>query len=303
MLNHSTITRLALAFTLSLAATTVQAREVTLTHQGLTLNASLDMAEGKKLSDGVILLTHGMLAHKDMESLRYFRKLFRDQGHNVLAINLSLGLNNRHGMYDCKVTHRHLNDDAPVEIGLWLDWLNKQGAKKVVLAGHSRGGAQTALYSSGHDSALIKAVVLLAPATADNTGDAAFRERHKKPLAPVLDKAQKLVKAGKGKTVMNNTDFLYCPGTQVTAESFVSYYGPGSRVDAPSLLPKIRKPVLVVVASKDTAVKDLDKKVGPLADGKRIQMKVVSGSDHFFKDLNADDAVDAIMAFLKGVGY
>ena len=36
-----------------------------------------------------------------------------------------------------------------------------------------------------------------------------------------------------------------------------------------------------------------------LADGKRVQMKVIDGADHFFRDLNADDAVEAIDAFLN----
>ena len=45
------------------------AAEVTLPYKGLTLNADLTLAPGKTLADGVILITHGSLAHRDMEML------------------------------------------------------------------------------------------------------------------------------------------------------------------------------------------------------------------------------------------
>jgi alpha/beta superfamily hydrolase len=61
--------------------------------------------------------------------------------------------------------------------------------------------------------------------------------------------------------------------------------------------------VLVVVAGNDEAVVGLDKRIAPLVDGRRVQMKVVDGADHFFRDLFADDAVEAVDAFLKGVGF
>ena len=206
-------------------------------------------------------------------------------------------------MYDCKVAHRHRNDDAVEEIGVWADWLKKQGAPRVVLLGHSRGGAQTALYAAEQDNALVKAVVLLAPATRANNDAAGYQERYQKPLAPLLEKARQRVQAGQGGALLEHIDLLNCPDTAATADSFVSYYGQDLRVDTPSLIPKINKPILVLVAGNDELVVGLDKKIAALADGKRVQMKVIDGAGHLFRDLYADDAVDAIDAFLKGVGY
>jgi hypothetical protein len=51
------------------------AQEVTLPYRGLTLNARLEMAKGKTLADGVILITHGSLAHNDMELYRTLQEL------------------------------------------------------------------------------------------------------------------------------------------------------------------------------------------------------------------------------------
>lgn len=288
---------------LSIVASVVHADELTLPYKELTLNANLERAAGKQLTDGVIIITHGGLAHRGMEAIVYLQELFKERGYTTLAINLSLGLDNRHGMYDCKVTHRHRNADAADEIGAWVDWLKTQGARRVTLLGHSRGAAQTALYAAEHDSNLLKAVVLMAPATRANTDAAAYLQRYNTPLAPVLTRAQKLVKNGNGNAVMEHVNLLTCADTSVTAAAFVSYYGPEARVDTPDLIPKLKKPTLVVVAGNDEVVVGLDKKVAPLTDGKRVQMKVVDSADHTFRDLYSDDAVDAIDVFLKGVGY
>lgn len=279
------------------------ATEMTLPYKGLTLNADLSLAPGKTLADGVILITHGSLAHRDMEMLMSLRNLLREKAYNTLAINLSLGIDNRHGMYDCKTTHRHLNDDAAHEIGAWVTWLQSQGATRIALLGHSRGGAQTALYAAEHDSPILKAVVLMAPATQQNTSAATYQARYHKPIAPLLAKARKLVKQGKGDTVLAHTDILSCPNTAATAAAFLSYYGQNMRHDTPSLLPKITKPTLIVWGDKDEVVAALDKKITPPVDGKRLHFKVIGGADHFFRDLYADDAVDAINAFLKPLGF
>jgi pimeloyl-ACP methyl ester carboxylesterase len=289
---------------LCFATAAIDAKEITIRHKGLTLNANLELAAGNVPADGVILITHGGLAHREMEIITYVQNLLvKEKGYSTLAINLSLGVDNRHGMYDCKATHRHRNDDAAEEIGVWVEWLKNQGAKRIALLGHSRGGAQTALYAAEQDNQLVKAVVLMAPAIRENTSAAGYQQRYGKPLAPVLENAQKLVKAGKGGTVLEHIDMLNCTDTSATTDSFVSYYGEGLRLDTPSLITKIRKPILVVIAANDEVVVGLESKIAPLADGKRIQMKKIEGAGHFFRDLYADDAVDAIDGFLKVSGY
>lgn len=200
----------------------LEAKEVTISYQGLTLNANLELAAGKKLADGAILITHGSLAHRGMESLLNFQSLLNEKGYNTLAINLSLGLDNRHGMYDCPVPHRHRYTDAADEIGVWLDWLKKQGAKRVALLGHSRGAAQTALYAAERNNALTKAVILLAPATLDNASPGEYAQRFQQPLMPLLERAQKLVKTGKGDSLLEHVGLLTCADTSATAASFVS---------------------------------------------------------------------------------
>jgi len=283
-----------------LSCTLVQAEEVTIPYQSLVLNADLQLAAGKRLADGLIVITHGGLAHRDMEIISYLRSLLHDRGYSTLAINLSLGIDNRHGMYDCQRTHRHRNQDASDEIDAWLHWLAEQQAGPVVLLGHSRGAGQTALYSAEHDNKQVRALVLMAPPTSDN-GAAGYQRRYQQPLQPILRRAQQLLQRGQGQVELKHVNLLTCRDTTVTAAAFVSYYGNDPRLDTPTLIPQLHHPALILVAGADQVVIGLQEKLKPRVDGKRIRMKVIDGADHFFRDLSTDDAVDMITAFLAEV--
>ncbi len=282
------------------ASSVTFAEEVTINFKGHTLDGDLRMAEGKGLDAPLVLLTHGTLAHNHMEIMEALQTQLTNAGFNTLGINLSLGLDNRHGMYDCAIPHRHTHRDAMDEIGAWMNWLKDKGVSHVILLGHSRGGNQTAWYAAEHDSPMIQKVVLIAPMTWSKGAETkAYKKNFNKELAPVLSHARQLVAKGKGDELLKNTDFLYCPNTSVTARSFVDYYADEPRFDTPSLLKKIAKPVLVVAGSEDTTVPDVVQKVKPLVDGKKINLVVIDGADHFFRDLYNEEATDAITAFIR----
>jgi pimeloyl-ACP methyl ester carboxylesterase len=246
-------------------------------------------------------MTHGTLAHGGMEIMQALQGALKDRGITSLSITLSLGLDDRRGMYECATPHRHRHTDAVDEIGAWLGWLRGQGAGKVVLLGHSRGGNQTARYAAANPDAPAAKVILLAPSTyvADQTAQE-YEKRYGKPLAEVLDRARQLAAAGQGSAMLEPVDFLYCAKTSATAATFLSYYAPDERMDTPRLLPEIKAPVLVIAGGDDEVVKALPEKVQPLAEGQRVQLKVIDGADHFFRDLYAEDVADTIQAALGG---
>lgn len=279
---------------------TAQAKEVTLPYRGITLNGTIELAEGKTLADGVILMVHGTMSHKDMGTMRHFRGLFRRHGYGTLAINLGLNVDNRRDNYDCAIPSTHKYGDALDEIGAWLDWLKKQGAKDVVLFGFSRGGHQAAWFAAERGHPSVKSLVLLAPLVVTQFAEPArYEARFGKPLKPNIERAEALVKMGKGKTQMEKIGFLNCDETSVTAESFLSYYTVDPKRDLVPLLERIKKPTFVVAAGADAIVRDLDKLVAPVADDKRLRMTVIPGSDHFFRDLYGEDAMDEIVKFLR----
>jgi dienelactone hydrolase len=201
-------------------------------------------------------------------------------------------------MYECATTHRHQHTDALDEVGAWLEWLKGKGAKDVVLLGHSLAGNQIARFAAERDSPLIRAVVLAAPGIWDDAVFASYERRYKQPLKPVLERAESLVKAGKGNSLLDRTDFLTCSKTTVQAASFVSYYSPSQRPSTTTLIPKIAKPVIVFIGTQDDIHPDVIEKVKPLADGKRVQLKIIENADAFFRDLYAEDMVDAVEVFL-----
>ncbi len=275
------------------------AEEVTLKHGEHTLRGNLEMASGKSYKDGVVLITHGTLAHNNMELIKALQSGLKAKGYNTLAINLGLGLDKRpSSMYDCPTPHTHKHTDAVDEISAWTQWLKGQGATRIALMGHSRGGNQTAWALAEKDDPAITSAILLAPQTWEPGYLAKdYKQRYNAELKPLLDKAEKLVKEGKGDTLID-MDFIYCAKTRAAAKSVVSYYKDDARMDTPSLLAKTQKPILVIIGSADTTVKGLPEKMAKVADGKRIKAHTVEGADHFFMDLYTDEVVEQTAAFL-----
>jgi pimeloyl-ACP methyl ester carboxylesterase len=271
---------------------------VKLRYNGLNMVGEHVIAEGRQPTDKTILMLHGTLAHLGMETIKGLRDVLSERGYNSLSINLSFGLDERTGMYDCAIAHRHLYGDAVLELAAWLDWLAAKEITDVSLFGHSRGGAQAALFGAINDHVLVKRLVLLAPSTWNrNKAASGFKRSHGRDLQDVLTEAHALVKNGKGSDYMKGVGILYCPGADVTADGFLSYYLPSSNFDTPSLLPKIMRPVLVVTGGKDKVVPDIAARVKPLvADGK-VSLVTVDDAGHFFLDLYAEDVADAIEEF------
>ena len=280
----------------------VLAEQVQITHQDLTLNANLVKVDGNWPAGPVILMTHGTLAHGNMEIMAGLQSMFEEMEISSLSISLSLGLSDRKGMYDCQTPHTHLHTDAVSEIGLWHEWLKKQGVENVVLLGHSRGGNQTARYATSTNDKTISHVYLLAPQIMTSKYSREnYKKRYKTPLQPLLEKAQILVAAGKGKSLIKDVDFIYCEKTQATAEAFVSYYHfPEEKMDTSNLLKSINYPVTVYAGSEDTTVKDLIPKTQSKIDGDKSKLVIIDGADHFFRDLYSEEIVEAIVEDIEG---
>jgi pimeloyl-ACP methyl ester carboxylesterase len=285
----------------ALSAGASEGRDIVLPHGSISLVGTLEMAPGRTLADGVVLMLHGALAHKDMRVMREFRTMFADNGFNTLAINLSLGLDRRESeMHDCTRPSVHMPQDALDEIGIWLDWLAEQGAPHATVLGHSRGGYQVAWFAADRSHPLVTSYILLAPAIASDTADAArYEARHGKALGPVLERAHELARAGRADERIEGVAFMHCAETDVSAGSFLSYYAPEPSIDTPELLRRIAVPTLVLVAGMDEVVRDGEVRLGAGLNEEMVKLEVIAGADHFFHDLFGEDAMDAIAAFLE----
>lgn len=278
----------------------LQAEEVTLKHNDIELRADYNLAEGKTAKDGIVLMLHGTLAHNRMEIVQTMSDLLNEEGVSTLTVNLGYGLDKRAvGMLDCAIEHTHKHEDSVEEVKAWMAWLKEQGAEKVTLWGHSRGGNQIAWYASENDSDMIDKVVLVAPATWDAAKSVSgYEERYSKPLADIMEEAEKRVADGKGSEMMSVPGFVYCQDAKATAESIVSYYKDDERKDTPTVLAKISKPVMVFIGSEDDVVADLPEKLEAKPQD-NVATSTIDGADHFFLDLYAEDVVAGMIEFME----
>ena len=249
----------------------------------LRLNGNLEMPKGKTIPDSeVLLIVHGMLSHYGQETIAALQKNLAARGRSSLAINLSLGIDNRTGPRACDATHDYAIAGAQREVASWIDWLYGQRARAVDILGFSRGGAQVA--AMGPELPTVRRVVLVAPSFAISSEIAqAYEKTYGHPLAPVLAEARK------DPLKKFTADFLNCRQAPVLGATFLDGY----TELPPRLAARTGHPTLVVIAGKDEVVPNLESKLP--SDVRKV---TIEGSSHYFPDLFGEDAADAIAKFL-----
>ena len=301
-LNRLAYLRAAMGMLLLFISVSLKAEEVTQQYGDLTINANLELADGKVLQDGVVLILHGTMAHNRMEIIEASQQALLDNDHSSLAINLSLRLDNRHGFYDCSLPHRHIMDAALDELDAWVAWLRKKGVNQITIMAHSRGANQIMVYAVERKHPEVTHLVLLAPNT-NPSPKPQYVARYGETFDESLALVQKQIDTGKGDELIDNLDFAYCPKASVSADSFYSY----NRLDDkfrrfPLYLSQMPIPTLIITGSRDELVPDIAKDVAPFIDGERIRLSVIEGSGHFFLDFNIEEAVEASVEFIAESG-
>ena len=275
----------------------VAAKEISQQFNGLKLNANLEIAEGSDLSSPVVLIVHGFLGHYGMEIISNSQQVLLDNGLSSLAINLSLGVDNRKGFYHCEEPHRHVQDNALPEIQAWVDWLKQRGTTDIVLYAHSRGANESIVYMAEQGDAAVKHLVLMAPGVDDSK--TSFEQRYGSVFDETLTRMIEARQDGRGSELFDGVDFWYCPQANVTPDSFLSYYGEDSRFRLiKDYFGKLPVPALVIFGTQDDVVVSGLEIMKSVADGKRVQLHTVDGAGHFFLDFNLDEAIERMLVFL-----
>lgn len=294
---------LSLALVLSGVLSGAQAEEtqtVEIEQHGLILLGRLVVADGADIKDGVILLTHGTMAHMDMELIVNMQSLLAERGINSLAHTLAMGISRRTGAYDCSVPIRGTRQGDEADITAWFSWLKAQGASKISLMGHSRGAVQSA--AAAADNALdgLASVVMLAPSAGQSHTDylANYNKRNKSDISILLAIAKEMISNDKGDQLMVVPGFMYCGGTKMSARSLVSHFGAESSKLTKDIIASIDVPVLVAVGVNDKVVGDIATKLAPVLNADSVQFSLIEDADHFFYDFAAEDAADIIAEFL-----
>ena len=271
------------------------AKTVRLDDGGRVLLGKLLVPDGAALAKGAVLMLHGSMAHLGQETVAGVQTALAERQIPSLAITLSLGESARTGMYPCDAVHRHRHSNAVREIALWHAWLSRQGAAKVALFGHSRGGNQIVHYARAAAPGALAAAVALAPATwSAARADATYRQRHKRDRLADVKAA-----AASGDALLENHPFLTCPNATVRASSFVDYHRNDLGRDTPGLLDDYRgAPLLVLAGQEDKVVPDLIARM-PEVKNPRVSFAAIEEADHMFLDFYAEDVADRMAEFLK----
>lgn len=282
-------------FVSATAITPAAAEPIRLKDGDRVLLGKLLVPDGAALAKGAVLMVHGSMAHLAQETIAGVQQALAERQIPSLAITLSLGESARTGMFPCERVHRHKHSNAVREIGLWRDWLSRQGAGKIALFGHSRGGNQIVTYALKAPPGALVAAVALAPATwSAGRADATYRRRHKRDRLADVKAA-----AAKGDALLKNHPFLSCANATVTASSFGDYHRNDPGRDTPGLLSGYRgAPLLVLAGREDKVVPDLIARM-PTVNNARVSFAAIEEADHMFLDFYAEDVADRMAEFLK----
>lgn len=279
--------------------TAASAEEVQIRYAGKTLNANLEVADGKTLGDGVIVIVHALMQHYDTEIIRGLQGRFKDAGRNSLAMTLSMGIDDRRGSFECTTPLRFLFQDAVDEGLAWLAWLKTQGVGPVVMLGHSSGANQALKLTVEHYDPQISALVLLSPMTmgVERQRDA-YKMRYREDLDKVTAQAKALIAQGKADQLMR-VDALICPQAEVAPATLLDFYGGEPlNADPTTHLGRVPVPVFIVAGSADDRQPNVAAFLERFVDDKKVFLYTVESAGHFFRDLNLDEAAEEAIAFL-----
>lgn len=268
------------------------AQPVQLNRAGLHLNGNLISAEDKnKLA---FLIVHGTWAHASMELPLSLQTLLEAEGYASLAITLSLGIDNRQGFFDCKSPIVQGHEAAIAEIHAWYLFLRKQGYDNVVLIGHSRGGAQAALYQQRYPQDQLVALALIAPMVWQADVEAkAYKDKFGLDLDARVSAAEKSLK--ENINLFTPPGILYCKKTPVSPRAFIGYYSAMPEKNTPTLLKNTTVPAIIYLGDKDPISKAFVEQKTYFVANKNISIFTVEGADHFFRDLYADELIEDLL--------
>jgi len=258
-----------------------------------------------------IILLHGTLAHNRMEIIKTVAGLVsEDYGYPVITPNLSFNVPDRMGeairnstqgyntLTACDIVHRYDYFDALSELANWVDYLEKNGFEKIIVAGHSRGGRQVSAFLADSPSDKIVGGVLIAAGTSDPEKNL---QSYLKATGLNLRHIIQQAKAMNPNDLIEVPKFIYCDNPKVTARTFISEYESDVRHNTLLNLEKINMPILIIGGSEDTVVPDIKNIFSEITKKDNVSLQMIDGADHFFRDLYADDIAAAIADMVESI--
>ena len=271
-------------------------------HNSILLNGY--HSTNSQQSDSIAIILHGTRGHQNLELMTSLRDSLLENNLDSLTINLSYDISNRVSDFlPCDIEHHHKQSHSQKEIKTWYQYLIKMGYKKIYLIGHSRGGLDIMNFYENlapKDQDLVESIFLIAPISDTwKSSIIRYKEDYDIDINDLLSEESRKLKI----------NFLGCEDTIVHRDSFLDYYlisnddsffnnndtkfaNKGLSLHLINTLGK----VYVITASEDNIVKNTHLIVKPISKNKKnIELRVIEGADHFFRDFYFDDLLEIIL--------
>jgi len=229
-----------------------------------------------------VLLMHGFLQTYDFPTLYRLAQGLADEGHTVLAPNLTLGVTHRKQSLACEAIHTHTMERDGQEIAAWLAWLGKRHPGPVALVGHSIGSMVLLAYLDSHPKDRLSRYIGVSLVEGRLKQGEAGREA-------LLKDMRARVAAGDRQPVTHQ--FSFCQKLNATPESHISYlsWSPGRILQATR---RLRVPATFIMGSKDD-------RLGPdwieQLRGTQARVLVVDGANHFMDGEYEFELLDLVL--------
>jgi len=173
-------------------------------------------------------------------------------------------------------------DDCRHDITAWLDFAEARGFTRIGVWGHSLGAVKTIYFLSVQDDARISCAIASSPPRFAYA-------LHGTPMQAAIQRAQELVRAGRGYDLIDATVPVK---RRFSAQTYLDKYGPEDRHDYMAHLPRVRKPLLLTVGSLEA---DNVSFVGLVQEGAsfndrwaNVQFAVIDGADHAYTNRTSE---------------
>lgn len=166
--------------------------------------------------------------------------------------------------------------EVPLDLDAFIAYLTeKRGARRLVVLGHSLGGAKVLYYQSVKANPMVSALVLVSPAWISH----ASRARRVASFAETYERAMKLVREGRPEELIR----LVAPrgsgaDTIHTAGTFADKYSPLSGYDGLKLIGNIRNPILITAGSEEAELSEYARSLAAVSGS---TVEIVQGAGHY----------------------
>jgi len=189
--------------------------------------------------------------------------------------------------------------DCVHDITAWLELLAKRGFPRIALVGHSLGAVKSLYSQANQAAASVTAIAALSP---PRLSYLAFRNAMSSQFFDCISRAEELVAAGQGETLM---EVRFPLPLLISAAGYVDKYGKAERYNYLRFLEQVRQPVLFTFGSAELSAGLIPFAGAPEeiahipAHGPR-HLEIVEGADHFYRGVE-EDAAEVVKGWLVGV--